>query len=124
VRRSFLAIGIAALSVVFGSIVHAQTPITTFAEVAGKWKGQTAPSVYRFTLEIDPSGRFKAQSLLGNESGVAKLEGGTIVIPLVEHQGELQLALVGDRLSGPGMLRSRKGSVSLTREGSDIARAP
>ena len=114
-HRSILVSSVAAFLIGLPGMAQSQTPITTFADVAGKWTGQTAPSVHRFTLEIDPAGHFKARSLLGSENGLAKLEGGTIVIPLTEHQGQLQLALVGDTLSGPGVLKSRKGSVSLVR---------
>jgi hypothetical protein len=77
--------------------------------------GHTAPSVYRITLEIDPNGGFKATSPLGNENGMARLAQGMLVVPLTKHQGQLQLVLTGDRLSGPGALGTRKGSVSLTR---------
>lgn len=114
-RRSLFAASVSAFMLSQINIVHGQTPVNTFADVAGKWSGQTAPNVYNFTLEIDPSGKFKAESPLGNESGVAKLEGGTIVILLYEHKGRLQLLLMDDTLSGSGVIRARKGTVSLVR---------
>src|SRR5205814_9498167 len=80
------------------SLAHSQTAINRFDEVAGKWTGFAEPHNYKVTLEIDPSGRFRAASLLGSESGQASLERGTIVIPLVEHMGTLQLLLQGGTL--------------------------
>ncbi len=113
-RSLFTASLIAALLGLI-NVVPGQTAIKTFADVAGKWTGRTAPSVHKFTLEIDASGKFRAESALGNESGVARLEGGRIVIPLPEHQGELQLALMADKLSGSGIIRAKTGTVSLVR---------
>jgi hypothetical protein len=115
VRLSLFAASIGVFMLGQINIVLSQTPINTFADVAGKWSGRTAPSVYKFTLEIDQSGKFKAESPLGNESGVATLEGGTIVIPLNEHAGRLQLLLVDNALSGSGVIRARKGTVNLVR---------
>jgi hypothetical protein len=115
VSRSLFAASLIAALLGLINVVPGQTAIKTFADVAGKWTGQTAPSVHKFTLEIDASGKFRAESALGNESGVARLEGGRIVIPLTEHQGELQLALMDDKLSGSGIIRAKTGTVNLVR---------
>jgi hypothetical protein len=92
-----------------------QTSITKFDDVAGKWAGHASPHNYNVTLEIDRSGRFKARSPLGGESGEAKLDGGTLVIPLTQHHGTLQLVLNGETLNGPGILRGKNWMVSLVR---------
>jgi hypothetical protein len=89
--------------------------IAKFADVAGKWTGHA--NNHNVTLEIDATGKFRAKSALGGESGEARLEDGTLVIPLVEHDGTLQLVLVGDTLSGPGLLDGKTWMVSLTRNG-------
>jgi hypothetical protein len=116
VRGSFFsALGFVAFLFGLAGTSQAQTPIMTFADVAGRWTGHTAPSVYRVTLEIDPSGRFKATSPLGNETGVARLVNGTLVVPFTRNEGHLQLTLVGERLAGPGVLGSRTGNVHLVR---------
>jgi hypothetical protein len=99
----------------FCTEAHGQTQIAQFGDVAGKWVGHTSPKRYSVTLEIDPSGRFKARWPLGAESGAARLEGGAIVLPLVEHQGSLELVLVGETLTGPGVIGGRSGTVNLTR---------
>jgi hypothetical protein len=94
---------------------YSQTSITKFDDVAGKWAGHASPSNYNVTLEIDRSGRFKAGSPFGGENGEAKLDGGTLVIPLMQHRGTLQLVLNGETLNGPGVLSGKSWMVSLVR---------
>jgi hypothetical protein len=95
------------------SIAPGQVPITNFDDVAGQWAGHA--SRHRVTLAIDPGGKFIARSLLGSESGMAKLQDGTLVIPLVEHQGILRLLLQGQELKGAGVLNGKTWDVTLLR---------
>jgi hypothetical protein len=116
--RSVWLAGMALAIVGFCNAGHSQTAptsISRFDDVAGKWAGHAAPN-HNVTLEIDGTGRFKAKSLLGGESGEARLEGGALVIPLTEHRGSLQLVLDGGTLKGPGVLNGRTWMVSLTRD--------
>jgi len=98
-----------------GSVAHSQSRITRFEDVAGKWTGHAFANNYRVGLEIDAAGRFQAHSLLGAESGAARLENGTLVIPLVQHAGTFELVLDGDTLKGPGAVAGRSGTVTLVR---------
>jgi hypothetical protein len=109
-----LSMLVAAIALVASSVgALSQTPISRFEEVAGTWSGHA--SGYRVALDLDPSGRFTARSLLGRESGHADLQGGFLVIPLVEHRGTLRLAWDGSTLKGPGVLRGKTWDVSLAR---------
>ena len=112
VRSASLA---AAALLGFSAVAYGQSSITRFDDVAGKWTGRAFANNYRVSLEIDAAGRFKARSLLGGESGTARLENGVLVIPLVEHKGTLQLVLEGETLKGPGAVAGRSGTVTLVR---------
>ena len=108
------SIAAAAMAVLgFCEAAYGQTSINRFDEIAGKWTGHA--SRHSVTLDIDPSGRFTARSPLGSESGEAKLQGGALVVPLVEHNGTLQLVREGETLKGPGVLRGKTWEVSLVR---------
>ena len=113
--RSVCLASIALAVLGFGNVCYGQTLITSFGDVAGKWAGHA--NTHNVTLEIDPSGRFTARYALGGESGKAMLEGGTLVVPLPEHRGTLQLAWDGDTLKGPGEIDGKTWVVSLTRTG-------
>jgi hypothetical protein len=99
----------------FCNVGYSQTSITKFDDVAGKWAGHASPNNYNVTLEIDRRGRFRAGSSFGGESGEAKLDGGILVIPLVQHRGTLQLVLNGETLNGPGVVSGKNWMVSLAR---------
>ena len=90
-------------------------PISSFNDVAGKWTGHA--DRHSVTLEIDASGRFTAQYALGGERGEAKIESGTLLIPLPQHGGTLQLAREGETLKGPGVIAGKTWMVSLARSG-------
>jgi hypothetical protein len=96
-----------------GQTSVASTSIASFDDVAGKWVGHA--NNHNVNLEIDPSGRFTARYALGGESGEARLEAGTLVIPLPEHKGTLQLVRDGDTLKGPGLIGGKTWTVSLLR---------
>ncbi len=68
--------------------VLGQSGITKFDDIAGHWTGHA--SSHGVTLDIDAAGKFTARSALGSESGAARLEDGTLVVPLPEHKGALQ----------------------------------
>lgn len=110
---SLASVAIAMLG--FCNVGYSQTSITRFEDVAGKWAGHASPHDYSVSLEIERSGKFTARSLLGSESGEAKLSGGALLIPLAEHKGTLQLVLDGQTLRGPGVLRGTTWMVSLVR---------
>ncbi len=99
----------------FSHVACSQSSITRFEDVAGKWTGHAFANNYRVSLEIDANGKFRARSLLGSERGKARLENGALVIPLVEHEGTLQLVLDGETLKGPGAVAGRTGTVTLVR---------
>ena len=112
IRSSLIAAaGMAVLG--FCEVAHGQSSINRFDEIAGSWTGHA--SSHRVTLEIDTSGRFTARSPLGSETGDAKLQGGALVVPLVEHKGTLHLVRDGESLKGPGVLRGKTWEVSLVR---------
>jgi hypothetical protein len=90
-----------------------QPGISKFDDVAGRWTGHA--SSHRVTLDIDAAGKFTAKSALGSETGAAKLQDGTLIVPLPEHNGALQLALQGEALKGSGVLTGKTWEVSLMR---------
>ena len=110
---SLASVAIAMLG--FCNVGYAQTSITRFEDVAGKWAGHAAPHDYSVSLDIERSGKFTARALFGSESGEAKLYGGVLLIPLAEHKGTLQLVLDGQTLRGPGVVSGRTWMVSLVR---------
>jgi hypothetical protein len=112
--RRVVWVATVALAIVgFGDVGYGQTLIATFDEVAGKWTGHA--DNHDVTLEIDASGRFTARYVLGGESGTARLESGSLVIPLPDHKGTLQLVKDGDTLKGPGRIDGKIWMVSLVR---------
>jgi hypothetical protein len=62
---------------------YSQTLIASFDDVAGEWAGHA--DTHSVSLKIDPRGRFTATYALGSESGEARLEAGTLVVPLPKH---------------------------------------
>ena len=93
--------------------VFGQSAISKFDDIVGRWTGYA--SSHRVTLDIDAAGKFTAISALGRETGAARLEDGTLIVPLPEHKGVLQLALQGEALKGSGVLRGKTWEVSLLR---------
>ena len=120
-RRSAVACATIILLFCFCDVAASQTAITGFSHVAGQWHGYTSPHRHKVTLEIDPTGRFSAGSLLGSESGEARLEGGVLVVPLPKHDGALRLELDGATLKGQGTVAGHAGDVRLTRR--EVTRA-
>jgi hypothetical protein len=81
---------------------YAETPITSFDDIAGKWSGPLAEN-YRVTLrrpERQVQGRIARRRAARQSSRV------TIVIQLPQHQGTLQLILDGETLGDRGPQRS------------------
>jgi hypothetical protein len=91
----------------------AATPVAKFRDLAGKWTGQA--NNHSVTLEIDPSGKFRATSAVGVEEGEARIEGAILIVPLEEHKGTLVLLHHGDTLKGSGVLDGKTWTVSLRR---------
>ncbi len=91
----------------------AATSVAKFKDLAGKWTGQA--NNHSVTLEIDPSGKFRATSAVGGEEGEARIEGAILIIPLEEHKGTLVLLQDGDTLKGSGVLAGKTRTVSLRR---------
>ena len=94
----------------------ATAPIASFGDIAGKWAGHAGS--HNVTLEIETGGRFTAKYAFGGERGEARLEDGTLVIPLPQHDGALQLTRDGEMLKGPGVIAGKTWMVSLARTGS------
>jgi len=108
--------------VIVGSIggAYSQTPISKFEQVAGKWTGHA--SRFRVSLDLDSSGKFTARSFVASESGEANLQAGSLVIPLVEHRGTLQLVWDGNTLKGAGFLGGKTWDVTLVRVDRSVGR--
>jgi len=99
----------------YSQTATAPTSIARFDDIAGKWTGHA--NNHNVTLEIDAIGRFTARYALGGESGEARLAGGTLVVPLAEHDGTLELVWDGDTLKGSGLLGGKTWMVNLARSG-------
>jgi len=97
----------------YSQTATAPTSIARFDDIAGKWTGHA--NNHNVTLEIDAIGRFTARYALGGESGEARLAGGTLVVPLAEHDGTLELVWDGDTLKGSGLLGGKTWMVNLAR---------
>ena len=109
-----LAVTAAAIALcAWSGTVLGQSGISKFDDIAGRWSGHA--SSHRVTLDIDAAGTFTAKSALGSETGAARLEDGTLIVPLPEHKGVLQLALQGEGLKGSGVLSGKTWQVSLLR---------
>ena len=87
--------------------------IDSFDDVAGVWIGHA--NRHSVTLEIDTGGRFTARYALGGVNGKARLEGGTLVLPLPKHGATVQLTKDGETLKGPAVAAGKTWVVSLRR---------
>jgi hypothetical protein len=99
----------------YSQTATAPTSIARFDDIAGKWTGHA--NSHNVTLEIDAIGKFTARYALGGERGEARLAGGTLVLPLAELDGTLELVWDGDTLKGSGLLGGKTWMVSLARSG-------
>jgi len=97
----------------YSQTATAPTSIARFDDIAGKWTGHA--NNHNVTLEIDAIGKFTARYALGGERGEARLAGGTLVVPLAELDGTLEL-VDGDTL-GSGLLGGKTWMVNLARSG-------
>lgn len=87
-----------------------------WSAVRGSWRGQTSPIAHDISLSLDATGKFEIQAqILGKDSGQARFDGATIVIPLSNHRGQLRLTHKGNVLQGSAMFGTQQGTVSLTR---------
>jgi hypothetical protein len=102
------------LALVFPASVCAQTPVGSFADVAGKWVGASSRGT-KTTIEVEPNGRFKLETSVGKDAGLAKLQDGVLIIPTSDNQGQYKLSRNGDTLEGPVHWRGIDATVKLTR---------
>lgn len=109
--RSFL-FGLLAFAISAG--VYAQTPITSFADVAGKWVGVSSRGT-KTIIEVESNGRFKLETTVGKDAGMARLDNGVLFIPTSDNQGTYKLSRTGDTLEGPVHWRGIDANVKLTR---------
>jgi hypothetical protein len=115
-QTTFISASVAAL--IFGIWAndgHAQ-PVNSFADAAGKWTGVGSRGG-KTDLELEPNGKFTLESPLGKQSGMAKIEGGILILPNPNNQGQLKLTRTGDVLEGPYVFGTLTGVTRLTRKG-------
>lgn len=93
----------------------ASTPIKSFAEVAGKWEGVSAPSGVKVSMEVSDKGAYSVSSRLGEEKGIATIEDGWLLVRYTSNQGYLKLAMISGGLEGPAVYQTRMGSIKFAR---------
>jgi hypothetical protein len=110
-RHIVIAAAIAAF--IWGSNAQAQ-PVTSFAEVAGKWSGVGSRGG-KTDITIRPDGTFVTESPLGRTTGMARIEGGILVLPRPDNQGQVKFTRTGDVLEGPYVAGTLTGTTRVTR---------
>ena len=111
-RRIIIVAATAAVTS-WAGIPNAQ-PITSFADVAGKWSG-VGSSGGKTDVAIDPNGGFVLESPLGKATGRARIEGGVVVLAFDNNQGQIRFTRTGDVLEGPYVAGTRTGTTRVTR---------
>jgi hypothetical protein len=115
-RRSFMAACAGVLIAGFvGNKAQAQTPITAFSDIAGKWQGNYSDGGALLVLQIELSGKFTSDSRSGKDFGTAKIEGGQAILTMTNRPARLQLSKKGDVLEGSGVSGQRPFNITLTR---------
>ena len=109
--RGFL---LSLLALAAGTVAYAQTTIGSFADVAGKWEGASSRGT-KTMIEVEPNGRFKLETSVGKDAGLARLQDGVLIIPTSDNQGTYKLSRNGDPLEGPVHWRGFDAVVKLTR---------
>lgn len=109
---SALSVGLIFTALSVGTL-HAQA-ITSFAEVAGKWTG-TSSRGSKTEIEIDQSGKFKLQTPAGKDAGTARLDGGVLILPISDNQGQYKFSKKAETLDGSVQWRGIDATVVLTR---------
>jgi hypothetical protein len=89
-------------------------PVTTFAEVAGRWSGVGSRGGTT-DITIRPDGTFVSESPLGRITGTARIEDGILILPRPENQGQAKLTRTGDVLAGPYTAGTLTGTTRVTR---------
>jgi len=110
--REFFVGGVVAL-VLAGASAQAQ-PVTTFAEVAGKWSGVGSRGG-KTDITIEPDGKFVTESPLGKTTGVARIEGGLLVLAASNNQSHIKFTRAGDVLEGPYVFGTLTGTTRVSR---------
>ncbi len=112
-RGVMLTIAGAAIAALSSSILHAQ-PVTSFADVAGKWNGVGSRGA-KTEVTIEPNGRFVIDSGLGRTTGQARMEDGIVVLSFDNNQGQIRFTRTGDVLEGPYVAGTLTGTTRVTR---------
>lgn len=99
-----------------GNKALAQTPITAFSDIAGKWKGTPSDGGALVTLEIEASGKFTSESRFGKDFGTAKIEGGQAIFTMTNKPTRLQLSKKGEALVGSGAMGQQPFNITFTRQ--------
>jgi hypothetical protein len=111
----FIVASVAALIV--GAMGGAQAqPVNAMADVAGKWSGVGSRGG-KTDIQIEPNGKFSVESPAGKGEGTAKIEGGSVVLPFANNQGQIKFTKTGDVLEGPYVWGTMTGTVRVTRVG-------
>lgn len=110
--KAFVAVSVAAL-MLWGTNAQAQ-PVTTFADVAGKWSGVGSRGG-KTDIAVEPDGKFTMESPFGKSAGMAKIEGGILILPFPSNKGQIKLTKTGDVLEGPYVAGALTGTTRVTR---------
>jgi hypothetical protein len=105
---------IVAMLVFAGIPAFAQTPITSFADVAGKWTGTTSRGT-KTDISIGADGSFSIESRAGKDSGKARLVDGSLIFSFTDNQGQYKFSRKGDNLEGVAHWRGSDATVTMTR---------
>jgi len=105
-----------AILVFAGLAALAQTPITSFSDVAGKWTGTTSRGT-RTDISIGADGSFSIEARAGKDSGKARLVDGSLVFSFTDNQGQYKFSRNGDKLEGIAHWRGSDATVTMTRVG-------
>jgi hypothetical protein len=109
-RRSLIA----AILSLAGMPAFAQTPITNFAEVAGKWSGISSRGT-QTDVVIGADGSFGIETKAGKDSGKARLADGGLIFSFTDNQGQYKFLRKGDRLEGVVHWRGVEATVIMAR---------
>lgn len=96
----------------------AQTPITNFADVAGKWTG-TSSRGSKTDVSIGADGSFSIETPAGKDSGKARIADGSLIFSFTDNQGQYKFSRKGDRLEGVVHWRGFDATVTMARVSSN-----
>ena len=108
-------VGSAVAFMLWGSSVQAQ-PVTSFAEVAGKWSGVGSRGA-KVDIAIENDGKFVIDVSGRQAPGIAKLDGGVLVLAYANNQGQIRFTRTGDVMEGPYVAGNVTGTTRVTLVG-------